>query len=104
MSTHKLKSITAEIKVDWYTQTGKWYCGGMVEVSLPVLDTHKLKQDIVDNQSDMSDNWINSGYFVVISTTDTQDEDSHFMYFCNFLLMPDAFAGMIKSKKEAVNT
>jgi len=88
----------AKIRVDWYKATGKWYSGGLVEVYDHFIWCPEFKQAIVDNQNELVPEWVDDEFFVICQTTESQDTDPEFKYFCNILFHPGAFSGMRKSK------
>lgn len=88
----------AKIQVDWFKGTGKWYSGGLVEVHNHPIWRPEFKQAIVDNQNELVPEWVNDEFYVVCSTTESQDADPEFKYFCNILFRPGAFSGMRKNE------
>ena len=45
------------IQVDWYKETGKWYCGALVEVNAKPFENEKVINEIIKNQSEIIKDW-----------------------------------------------
>lgn len=86
-----------KIKIKWFKETGKFYAEGLVEIGNIQIWENDFKQTIVDNQNCLISEWVNHDFYVMIDTTQMQDDDVNFHGFYTHLFMPDAFKGMKES-------
>lgn len=88
-----------KIQVDWYKETGKWYCGEEVEIGEAKLWDTEFKQAIVDNQNQLA-NWprVNSRFYVVTRDTEANVLNPEFRGFNSALFTPGVFAGYRKQR------
>lgn len=87
-----------KIKVDFYTETGKWYSGGEVEIGeVQFHNRTAFMQAIVNNQELLVDQWVDDRFFVITEDTYENQNDPEFHGFNQRLFMPADFAGMRRS-------
>ena len=86
------------IQVDWFKNSGKWWYGGPLEIRDDTyLWSDDFKQQIVDNQKIIGDNWQESDYYYVVTRNHPGDEMSpNFRGFHFYLFKPGAFKGIKK--------
>jgi len=83
-----------EIQVEFYRESGKWYAGGIVDISdTPGWDTGAVRQAIVEHQGILMDGWQGQYYVVVGNVSDDDD-------FCMRHFVPGDFVGIVKAVQD----
>lgn len=85
------------IRVDWYKESGKWYCGQELEIGDAKLwQGERFLQAIVDGQTELVDSWPGD-FHVVTGDLQKYDDDPNYTDFSHALFGAGRWVGMQKS-------